>query len=259
MYSKNKTRDLLVLIGLGLFATAASYALHATFLISAFLFFGVPSIYLWYRTKAKKKELLVATAIFGGLYCFLMDYMAELNGAWAWQDSQLVFPHRILGVVSADAIIWTMMWVFLLVLFYEHMLERDKKDRISNHVWYVVGVGLLLLAAIVYMHVTSSPRLQITHAYFVLGLMAMLPFLFVIYARPYLLPKLLKAAAYFVPLYLVYEVVGRSLGQWDFPGHYYGMIQIGSITFPIEEFSFWILLSSMVVLGGYELFIDDGK
>ncbi len=256
---KNRAKDFWTLVLLGGVAVIASYLLQATFLTSAFLFLGLPCIYLLFKTKPKKKEAFAAVVVFGILYCFLMDYLAELNGAWAWKDSQLLFPHRILGVVSADAIIWTSLWVLLLVLFYEHMLEHDRRDVVSKKVWYVAGLGLVFIGIVLGLQLVAPAYLHITYSYFVLGLGTIPPFIYLLYARPFLLPKLLKAAVYFVPLYLIYEIVGRSLGQWDFPGQYVGLIQIDSITFPLEEFIFWILLSNMIVLGGYELFIDDGK
>lgn len=254
-----KRQDLTVLIALAIFAVLASLVLHATFLVSTFLFLGLPSIYLSFRARVKRKETFLAVLVFGGLYSFLLDYAAELNGAWAWKPEQLIFKTKILGVVSPDSIIWTMLWILFLVLFYEHFLERDRKDTYSNRVWYAIVVGLGLLGAFVWFSTFYPTVVAVQHAYFFYGLCTLPPFLFAIYKRPALLPKLLKAAAFFIPLYLAYELTGRYLGQWDFPGHYFGMIQILGITFPLEEFMFWICGSSVITLAGYEFLIDDMK
>ncbi len=252
-----KVLDCLVLFALAVFAILFSLLIHAIFLVSAFLFLGLPSIYLISRGKVKVKLTTVTVLLFGFLYCFLMDYLAELYGAWSWKPSQLIFQSKILGVVSPDAIIWTALWVLLLVLFYEHMLEHHRKDKISSRIWYLVGIGLAFLSVIVWFSTTNPAQSHSSYAYFILGLCTIPPFLFVLYSKPRLVLKVLKTMLYFVPLYLSYEITGRYLGQWDFPGHYIGMIQIGSVWFPLEEFMFWIVGSSVLTLTGYELFIDE--
>ena len=252
-----KIIDCAVLFALAIFAVIASLLIHATFLESTFLFLGLPSIYFLLHGKTKSHETLAAVVVFGVLYCFLLDYLAELNGAWAWKPSQLIFQQKILGVVSPDAIIWTALWVLLLVLFYNHVIDHNMRDRVSRKIWYAVGVGLASLAGIIWLQLHSPSHLHITYAYFYLGLCTFPPLFYVIWKKPRIVPKLLLASLYFIPLYFVYELVGDALGQWDFPGHYIALIHIGTITFPIEEFLFWIVCSSVITLGGYELFIDD--
>ena len=58
-------------------------------------------------------------------------------------------------------------------------------------------------------------------------------------------------------LYFVYELTALHLNQWHFPGQYVGLVRFGSVTLPIEEFVIWILMSSMIVLSYYELYVDD--
>ncbi len=257
--SHPKKVDLLVLIGLAVFAVVTSYATQATFLFSALLFLGLPSAYLLFRSRTKKKEAFVGTLIFGVLYCFLLDYMAELNHAWYWQPDQLIFQNKIFGVVTPDAIIWTALWVLLVILFYEHFIDKDRKDRVSKRSWVVLVIGLILFATILWLQASDPGRLKVEYAYLIFGFCSIVTLFYVMWNKPSILPKISKAALYFIPLYLVYEIVGRSLDQWHFPGNYVGGIVIGPVGFPLEEFLFWIVLSSIVVIGGYELFIDDYK
>jgi hypothetical protein len=48
-------------------------------------------------------------------------------------------------------------------------------------------------------------------------------------------------------------------GQWIFPGEYVGIINLFDLSFPFEEFLFWIMISSMGFLTYYELFVDDER
>ena len=74
-----------------------------------------------------------------------------------------------------------------------------------------------------------------------------------------LLFKFLKVSAFFFFLFFAFELTALRLGQWNFPGRYIGKVEIFNLVFPFEEFFFWILLSSTVVLSYYELYVDDEK
>jgi hypothetical protein len=256
---RSRQFDVLALIAFGVFAILTSLLTHATFVVAAILFLGLPSAYFLIRYKTKWRETTIAVFLFGILYCFLLDYVGELGEAWSWRPEQLLIQEKLFGVVSPDAILWTALWVLLLVLFYERMLERDRKDVVSSRVWVGFGIVALLYAIGFTVHYLPATSLPLGYAYLELGVPTLVPLLYVALRKRSLLPKFLCAALYFVPLYLSYELVGRTIGNWDFPGHYLFMIQVGSISFPFEEFFFWILCSSAVVLSGYELLIDDGK
>ena len=124
MLARMKIRlDFVVVLALVLFAIPTSFAINASFLVSTLLFFGVPSLYLLFRQKGQFKRIFTASVLFGIFYGFLLDYMAELNSAWAWADTQqLVFPYKIFGVVTIDVMIWFFLWVLFMVVFYEHFL-----------------------------------------------------------------------------------------------------------------------------------------
>ncbi len=67
----------------------------------------------------------------------------------------------------------------------------------------------------------------------------------------------LKVSLFFVFVFLAYELLAVKLGQWNFPGHYVGTIKIFALEFPFEEFFFWVLISSSVILSYYELYVDN--
>jgi hypothetical protein len=58
---------------------------------------------------------------------------------------------------------------------------------------------------------------------------------------------------------LVIELVGLHSGYWTFPGEYIGVVSLMGATFPIEEFFFYVILSSATIISYYELFVDDMK
>ena len=247
-----------MVLGIVIAAIPASILLEVNFLTSIILFFGLPSFYLLYRHEGEWKRIFTASSLFGIVYGFLLDYLAELNNAWSWgAEEQLVFSYKILGVVNVDVMIWFFFWIFFLVIFYEHFLDHDHRDNISNNIAYGIAapgvLGLYVLAA----NIFYPPLLTFNNAYLMLGLMTLPFFLYAIYQKPTLMSKFSKAALFFVPTYLAYEITALHLNLWEFPGEYISMVEIMGASFPLEEFLIWILLSSIIVLSYYELFIDD--
>jgi len=86
--------------------------------------------------------------------------------------------------------------------------------------------------------------------------LALLPFLFALLRFPDLYNALLIIGVYFAYLSFIYEVTALSLGQWTFPAanQFIGFVHVGGVTFPIEEFLFWIILGSLATLTYYRYF-----
>lgn len=251
------TIDYVVMVGLAVFAVVASFALHATFLVSTFLFFGLPILYLLKRTKKPKwREASAMALVYGTLYGFLCDYLAQVNNVWTWSPT---LTYRILGVVSPEAIIWGVLWVLLLVFYYEHAIEHSRTDRVSPRIWIAVISGVLAGTALILIATFAPHMLTFPYAYAVIGICITVPFFGIVWNKPVLIPKLAKASAYFIPLFFAYELTARYLGQWWFPGQYVGIVSFGAITFPFEELVVWIIFSSMAMLSYYEFSIDDLK
>lgn len=252
--------DLLVVLGIVLIAILVTIHFRVRFLTSTIFFFVVPSFYLLIRRRPRNiKRIFVASFLFGILFGFTFDFLAEFNEAWSWSPTkELVFP-KILGIVPIDVIIWFFFWVFLLVVFYEHFIEHDRSDKISPHFKYAFYPGFVALILILAIFFINPGLLKLNYAYLGLGLCTLIPFIVSVIRRPILLGKFIKASAFFVFLYLSFELTALKLGQWQFPGQYIGIVKLLGYAVPFEEFFFWILMSSTIVLAYYELFIDDEK
>lgn len=196
------------------------------------------------------------------LLAFIFDFLAEFNNAWSWApDGQLFFPNKILGLIPVDVLIWYAFWITLTVLVYEHFFERDgTSERLSRYykplVFVFIGAAFLLM--IVY---SLMPALiEFKFAYLVIGLVGALPpVIYALRTNPRIIQKSLRTIPFLALVFFVFELTALHLDQWRFPGEYIGYVQLFHLTFPFEEFLFWILLSPVVVLSYYELFIDDRR
>lgn len=256
----NKYLELLILVILVLLAAGSSVLFNFNFLITTLLFFGLPAVYLIFLNPAHIKKALVSALLFGLLWSFSFDFIAELNYAWSWSVGEsLLFPGTFFGVVSLDIMVWFFLWIFLVVMFYEHFIERRVSKKISSNIWYSVSVGTVALIVMLTLFFIDPEILKFSYTYLVLGIAALCQFLYVIVRRPHLFPKTLEVVPFFLFLYLTFEIVALHLKLWDFTGQYVGMILINNLQFPLEEFFFWILLSSAVAVSYHELYVDDQK
>ncbi len=102
--------------------------------------------------------------------------------------------------------------------------------------------------------------LHFRYAYLVIGsLFGVPPLIVVIWRKPELLIKFVKASMFLIFLFLSFEITALKLDQWRFPGEYIGYVSLFGVTFPLEEFFFWIVMSTAISLVYYEFFVDDEK
>lgn len=198
--------------------------------------------------------------MFGIFFAFPFDFLAELNNAWSWAAKEnLIFPNLIFGIVPVDVLIWYFFWMFSIFVFYEHFLEYDRSDKISPHFKFAFYPAIAASVSLIILFFINPKILKFGYAYLIIGLATLIPFLLFIVRKPTLLNKFLKVSLFFIFLYLSFELTALKLGQWHFPGQYIGTIKIFGLSLPFEEFFFWILASSTVMLSYYEFFVDDEK
>lgn len=257
---RRRLHDLLAVIVLVLCAVAYTNFLQPTFLVTTLLFFGLPSGYLLWRKPSNLKKALLAAFLLGTVWGFSFDYVAEFNRAWGWStNTDLTFPIQFFGVVSLDILIWYFLWVFLTILFYEYFSEYDFSKKISPLYKKSLAVGIVVAPLLVFISKFAPQMLQFQYAYLVLGVCTPIPFTYILWRRAKLFPKVMGVVPFFVFLYMAFELSALNAGLWSFPGQYVGSISIFHLSFPIEEFFFWVLISSAVTAAYHEYVVDDGR
>lgn len=255
----SKRKDLLLLVLINIFAVVASFLFQTNFLTSTILFLGLPSLYLLWKEKAYLRKIFLASVAFGIFFAFVFDFIAELNKAWDWNGG-LLFG-KILGVVQADVMVWFFLWIFHIFLFYEHFIDRKKlkSSKISARQFEVLGVSILSTILLVVVYQFFPSVLYFGKAYLVLCLIVSIPFVILCFAKSKLVLHTIPMIVYFAFVYLTHEITALHLEQWRFPGDYIGWVHMLGVSFPIEEFVFWIILSSLIGAMYYEMSFDNGK
>ncbi|MBI2106172.1 hypothetical protein HYT56_05060 [Candidatus Woesearchaeota archaeon] len=262
MFNKKdiKKFDILLLLLLPLLSTIISLAINANFLTSTLLFFGLPSLWLSYRTQHMIKKTALFSLIFSVPSTIIIDYIAVLDGAWFVPAT--IFSFRLSGTIPIEDFIFGFLLVYSIIIFYEHFLDKGKHELLDRKMKYFIFPIILVLMIFFIFLITQPELLKIRYAYLILGIIFILfPSITFLNYFPRLLSKYVKTSSYFFVLIFLYELTGLQLNQWEFPGqNFIGWIEIFEYKFPFEEFFFFFfVLITIGVLSYYEFFDDDKK
>ncbi|MBU1046714.1 hypothetical protein KKH36_02985 [Patescibacteria group bacterium] len=256
---KKQKLDLFLIILLPVLAIIIALIFKANFLISTLLFFAPISIYLSYRNKKAIKKTLLSSCVFSIPIFIIVDYIGTINGTWYVPST--IFPFRFLEILPVEDYIWGVALVYLVIMFYEHFFDKNKKESIDKRIkyfYFIFGLGLISFFSILFL----KPELfYINYAYFWVGLLFILiPVPLFLFFYPSLFTKFMKTGIYFFFFTLLLELTGVHLGQWQFTSdQYIGWVDLFGNKLPFEEFFFFVMLTAVSILSYYEFFIDDRK
>lgn len=248
-----KKLDISLLFLLPVFATGFSLFLHANTLTSILVFYFPLAVYLSVRTKHAVLKTVVFSLFLTVLFGLVFDYMAYLDQAWYVPS---VFPYRIYGKIAGEDIIWSFFFVYTVVIFYEHFIDKAKHKVLEGKAKYGILLSVILIL-LFFTILTFIPQiLHLSYYYFWLGcLLLFLPVLAMLSYYHRLISGFFITAAYFFAHSLIYELTALQLGQWFFPGtHYIGWVALSGIKFPVEELFFFMMIGAMAVLTYFEFF-----
>ncbi len=254
-----KTLDIILVILFPVLSAILYIDLKANLIFSTIFFFGLPSIWLSCRSKDRIKKSALFSAIFAIPFITIIDYIGVLDESWFIPKT--IFPFRLFNVTPFEVYIWLFLFVYFVVIFYVHFLDKGKHVVIDPRMKYLIWpLGILLLVFFIALF-TNPSLLQIEYAYLWNGLVfGLIPATAFLTFFPGLLSKFVKTAVYFFFFTILYEVTALELSLWTFPGtNFIGWLELFGYRFPFEEFFFWCMLSSTVVLCYYEFFDDDQK
>ena len=260
--AKSKTVDVIVLGVLLLLAAFYAYVTNGLFIgkpLFVGVIFTIPQIiYLGLRHSKNWKKIIVSTLVFGGIFGFLLDFLAEYNKAWSVVS--LVFPYKILNVDPIDNVLGYMLMTALTVTFYEHFIDREKDHNISHNLKYAIWPGIVEIFLLVIIFYNRPSILLFRYPYFLMGCVAIIPTIILSFRHPSLIKKMATTAIYFFFFYLTFELFAVAYHYWIYVGNnYIGWVDLFGLRFPFEELFFWIMFYAASLVAYYEIFIDDEK
>lgn len=236
-------------------ATGLTLLLHVSFLTSTLLLYGMPAFYLSLRTK----EGIFRAAFFSSIFTFfagiIIDHLAIANKSWVTES---IFTYRVGGKIPLEDFLWIFLLIYLIVIFYEHFLDKGRHKKIDSHLKYLIMFFVLLFTVFLLILSLSPHLILIPYFYFWMGFLGMavpIGIFFILF--PHKTRSLFIVAPYFIALAFLNEFTALILGHWTFPGNQFiGWIHLGNVSFPLEELLFFIILFSSAITAYFEFFDD---
>ncbi len=229
-------------------------------LLGSVLYFGLPGMYLVVRKPCIFSLALTPALLFGFLYGLSFEYINEASGAWIFPlKDTFVIPNIFFGV-PGDVMIWYVLWVFMIVAYYEYFFDKPYSCRLKlARVHKAVVLGLIPIGLISFLELALELKLSVPYSYAITGLATLIP-VFILYKRkPYIFPKLARTVPFLAAFFLLMETVALLVGYWEFPGTYAYTLHFWGHQVPIEEILLWIIGSPLIVSAYHELFLDDER
>lgn len=261
MMAANKTHLLLLFIW-PIAASLISFLIEANTFTSIILFLGIPSMYLSFISKRWVAKIAVFSIILGIPTAIIVDYIMEKTHGW-FLPSSVFGTFRLFNYVTVEQLIWLFLYIYFVAIFYETFLDKNHLIALYPKKLKYLLIFLSFIAGLFGLLYFLTPEiLTIDYFYLKFGILfGLVPLIFILYKAPGLYAKFIRVGAYFFYLSLIYELTALILGQWSFheQRQFIGFVEIFGISFPFEEFFFWILLGSMATLSYYEYFSEDLK
>lgn len=251
----SKAREILLLLTYNLVFFSTSFLFRLNFFWSIIGFLVIPSSFIAYRFSGSVKKALLFSFFVGGLVSVPIDYTAQVSGAWLILES--IFPFRILGRVTVEAVLWGFFSVFYAVLFYEHFIDQEVSKKIwPSHMNYLASLSIVSTGIFVATLFISPSLIEVPNFYAMFGSIVFgVPIVLEVFEFPDQMKRITRAGAYFFIVTSLYEIAGLKLGWWIFPGSgFTGWVKLFGVTFPIEEFLFYLVIFEMAVISYYNYF-----
>ena len=255
MTKKSKQVDLVVVSLIFIIASSASLIFNFKPLIVGIVTLLIPSLYLLFRKSENLLKIIIAVAVFGGLFGFIFDFIVTLNNGWIVSD--LVVPFRLFDFYPlVDDILGFMLMTLFIITFYEHFLDDYRIKKISSSIWRAIIPALIAIVLILVLYFINPNILSVPYVYLVFGTLAIVKLVQVGISQKRFLLKFLYMSIFFFFVWFTLELICLSNGGWKFTGQYVGIININNLIFPIEEFVFWFILYAATIVAYYENYED---
>lgn len=254
MLNSDKKRKLIFLSAYVIAACLAVYFFRPVYLLSIIIVLVPPAFINFLWLKKSRGKIFWFSLLTTILFAPPVEIMARQANAW---DVQSILP-RLFGVAPLENILFAFLNFFWVLVFYEYFVDKDDDSSISPYFRFII-ILYIILAVLVFSIFFIAPELIGVNYHFLALIILIIPGSIIFYRRPKLLKKTWLPTLFFAFVFFVYEAVALLIGSWWWPGEYLLPINFFGHIFPLDDIIIWYLLSTPVLIGGYEFFVDDNK
>lgn len=257
----HKEQDFFLLLSWAIFSSFLLYYFSLPLIVSGFTFYIIPALYLSLKCpRFLVKKITLVSFIFWAIL-FLSGIILLGNNAWV--DNSF-FRYRLFGFFDLEYLLFGFFYLYFIVIFYEYFFEHHtKKEKIKSHLLNLI-ILLSILAITLFAYVLFFKEVpKIPYAYGTIGIIFLLaPSFLMLYRYPHLIKKFSAVTLFFFFQTFMYEMVALKVNYWTFPlgdAKYWSWVTFFNVSFPLEEFLFFLIITPSAILSYYEFFDDDRK
>ncbi|HZJ41089.1 MAG TPA: hypothetical protein VFD16_02400 [Candidatus Saccharimonadales bacterium] len=254
MLNKKKKQRLIFLLAYVILACAIVYFWRPVYLVSIVLVLVPPAVINFLWLKKSRFKILLFSVLTTLLFAPPVELAARLANAW---DVQSILP-RLFGIAPLENILFAFLNFFWVLAFYEYFVDKDRRGRISKRFRFII-LGYILLFLVVFSIFFITPNLLAVNYALLALIILLVPGVIMFYFNPKLLKKIWLPTVFFALVFFIYEAVSLIVGSWWWPGEYILPINLVGNIFPLDDVIIWYFLSTPILIGGYEFFVDDNK
>ena len=256
IYMTKKRMEIIFFYLFFFFAAASGVYLKLNFLIFT-AFYTIPIIlYLSFKLKKYIKKILIEALIISVPMEIVLDSIAHLSKSWYVFS---VLGIRIFGDIPLDDLIWTFLYVLLVLLSYTYLFDHYKSKKLKKSFGIMSLVFLTILFIFVLVNNFFPTILVIPYFYSILIAGFLIFTLIVLLKHPRMYQNISLMGLYMLIPSILFEYVALELGHWYFEkGYHLAYILIGKYSVPVKEFLFYSLAIASTILI-HELFGDNKR
>lgn len=254
LFVNNKKNKIIFLFLYVAFASFFVYLFKPVYLLSIFIVLGPPSLVNFFWLKKSKTKIFIFSVVTTFLFAPPVEISARLADAW---DVQSVLP-RIFGIAPIENLLFAFFNFFWVLCFYEYFVDKDRSKKINSKIKIIVGLYCVLFLLVFFLFFYNQALITLNY-HLLAVIILFIPGLILFYKNPKIIKKTWLPTFFFAIVFFIYEIVSLLVGSWWWPGEYLWPIKINGIIFPIDDVLIWYLLSTPVLIAGYEFFVDDNK
>ncbi len=251
MTRRHKIKLILLLVYVFL-AVVLVYFFRPIYLFSILLVLLPPAMVNFLWLKQARFKIIAFTAATTLLFAPPVELAARLANAW---DVQSLLP-RLFGWAPLENLIFAGLNFFWVLSFYEYFVNGDKAVSSFPRFKWLLGL-YALFSAVFYLIFFLQPAWAAL-SYFNLSLLILfIPGVIIFSCQPALLKKVWLPTLFFALVFFIYEAVSLVIGSWWWPGEYLWPVTLFGHRFPLDDVIIWYFISTPVLIGGYDFFMND--
>jgi len=230
------------------------FLFRPTYLISILIVLLPPSLINFLWLKSSRFKVFIFSLVTTLLFAPPVELSARLANVW---DVQSVLP-RVFGLLPIENLVFAFFNFFWVLSFYEYFIDHDRSAKISKGIKYLVMLYCFLFILIFNLFFINQSLIALNY-HLLAVIILLIPGIIIFSIKPKILKKVWLPTIFFAYIFFIYELISLLVGSWWWPGDYLLPLNLLGHTFPLDDVVIWYFLSTPVLIGGYEFFVDDSR